>query len=84
MVRAPDAGGRASRGWAQRRRKADLKWPPSHLLPVFASRRLDQITVEDVDRYRLGKVREGQLGATSINRTLTTLATILERRSSTG
>src|ERR1700682_2861225 len=39
--------------------KADLQWRLSnHLLPAFASRRLDQITVEDVDRYRLGKVRE--------------------------
>jgi hypothetical protein len=45
---------------------------------VFASRRLDQMTVEDVDRYRLGKVREGKLGVTSINKTLTTLAAILE------
>jgi integrase len=59
--------------------KADLEWRLSnHLLPVFASRRLDQITVEDVDRYRLGKVREGKLGVTSINKTLTTLAAILE------
>jgi integrase len=31
-----------------------------------------------VDRYRLGKVREGKLGVTSINKTLTTLAAILE------
>ncbi len=38
----------------------------------------NQITVEDVDRYRLGKVREGELGVTSINKTLTTLAAILE------
>ena len=59
--------------------KADLEWRLSnHLLPVFASRRLDQITVEDVDRYRLNKVREGKLGGTSINKTLTTLAAILE------
>ncbi len=58
---------------------ADLEWRLSnHLLPVFASRRLDQVTVEDVDRYRLGKVREGKLGVTSINKTLTTLAAILE------
>jgi integrase len=57
----------------------DLRWRlSSHLLPAFASRRLDQITVEDVDRYRLAKVREGKLGATSINKTLTTLAAILE------
>ncbi len=58
---------------------ADLEWRLSnHLLPAFASRRLDQITVEDVDRYRLGKVREGKLNATSINKSLATLAAILE------
>jgi integrase len=59
--------------------KAALRWVISnHLLPAFASRRLDQITVEDVDRYRLRKVREGKLGVTSINKTLATLAAILE------
>lgn len=59
--------------------KADLKWRLSnHLLLAFASRRLDQITIEDVDRYRLGKVCEGKLNATSINKSLATLAAILE------
>ena len=59
--------------------KAALGWVISnHLLPAFALRRLDQITVEDVDRYRLGKVRGGKLSATSINKTLATLAAILE------
>lgn len=59
--------------------KAALRWVISnHLLPAFAFRRLDQITVEDVDRYRLGKVREGKLGVTSINKTLAALAAILE------
>jgi integrase len=49
-----------------------------HLLPAFAEKRLDQLTVEDVDRYRRTKVSEGKLGATSINKTLATLAAILE------
>ncbi len=71
-------GGRRGRGLTDAGR-ADLQWRLSnHLLPAFASRRLDRITVEDVDRYRLGKVREGTLGVTSINKTLTTLASILE------
>jgi integrase len=71
-------GGRRGGGLSEAG-KADLQWRLSnHLLPVFASRRLDRITVEDVDRYRLGKVREGELGVTSINKTLTTLASILE------
>ena len=71
-------GGRRGNGLSAAGRD-DLQWRlSSHLLPAFASRRLDQITVEDVDRYRLAKVREGNLGATSINKTLTTLAAILE------
>jgi integrase len=71
-------GGRRGSGLSAAGRD-DLQWRlSSHLLPAFASRRLDQITVEDVDRYRLAKVREGKLGATSINKTLTTLAAILE------
>jgi len=71
-------GGRRGQGLAPKGCE-DLEWRLSnHLLPVFAARRLDRITVEDVDRYRLGKVREGKLGATSINKTLTTLAAILE------
>lgn len=49
-----------------------------HLLPHFAQKRVDQITVEDVDAYRRAKVREGRLSATSINKTLTRLAQILE------
>ena len=80
MVRASEAGGRQTRRGPQpESREADLEWralePPA---ARFARRRLDQITVEDVDRYRLGKVREGKLGATSINKTLSTLAAILE------
>jgi len=71
-------GGRRGGGLSDAGR-ADLQWRLSnHLLPAFASRRLDQITVEDVDRYRLGKVREGKLNATSINKSLATLAAILE------
>jgi integrase len=59
--------------------RADLEWRLSnHLLPAFASRRLDQITVEDVDVFRTGKAREGRLNPTSINKLLGTLAAILE------
>jgi integrase len=71
-------GGRSGKGLAPKGQE-DLRWRLSnHLLPIFGSRRLDRIAVEDVDRYRLGKVREGKLGVTSINKTLTTLAAILE------
>lgn len=59
--------------------EADLRWQLEvHLLPTFAARRLDEITVEDVDRFRRSKVREGRLNATSINKCLATLTAILE------
>ncbi len=49
-----------------------------HLLPFFAKHRLSQITVQEVDRYRQRKVAEGRLSVTSINKTATRLAQILE------
>jgi integrase len=49
-----------------------------HLLPFFARHRLSQITVAEVDRYREHKVREGRLGAETINKTLTRLGQILD------
>jgi len=59
--------------------EADLRWQLEvHLLPTFARRRLDAITVEDVDRFRRAKVREGRIGTTSVNKCLATLAAILE------
>jgi integrase len=59
--------------------EAGLRWQLElHLLPAFASSRLDQITAEDVDRWRRAKVREGRVGPTSINTCLRTLAAILE------
>jgi integrase len=71
-------GGRASNGVAGKTRE-DLEWRLNrHLLPAFASKRIDEITIEDVDRYRVGKVRDAQLAPSSINKTLATLATILE------
>jgi len=58
----------------------DYQWQlTSHLLPFFASHRLSEITVQEVDRYRQAKVREGTLSATSINKTITRLGQILER-----
>lgn len=59
---------------------ATYRWELTHhLLPFFGPRkRLDEITVEDVDRYRLRKVAEGRLGATSINKTITRLGQVLD------
>jgi len=57
----------------------DYTWALSnHLLPFFARHRLGAITVEEVDRYRSAKVREGRLSAASTNKTITRLAQVLE------
>jgi integrase len=57
----------------------DYRWALTHhLLPFFAVYRLDRIRVEDVDRYRTAKVREGRLAPNAINKTLTRLAQVLE------
>jgi len=50
----------------------------NHLLPFFAEQHVSAITIADVDRYRNAKVRDGTLGARSINMTLALLAQILE------
>jgi len=71
-------GGRQGRGLAEKSR-LDLEWRLSnHLLPAFAQKRLDEISIKDVDDYRLAKVREGSLGPTSVNKTIATLTAILE------
>jgi integrase len=71
-------GGRDGKGLAPKSRE-DLEWRlTGHLLPAFAAWRLDQITVEAVDRYRAAKVRDAKLTPSSINKTLSTLSTILE------
>jgi hypothetical protein len=66
------------RGWAERT-VDDYRWALSyHLLPHFASYRLAAITVEEVDRYKAAKLREGKLGPAQINKTLKRLSQILE------
>ena len=56
----------------------DYRWQIcNHLLPFFHRHALSQITVAEVDRYRAHKVKEGQLAAESINKTITRLGQIL-------
>ncbi len=56
-----------------------LRWAlTSHLLPVFAEMRVDQITVEETDRYARGKATEGTLSNASVNKTIEVLAQVLE------
>ena len=65
-------------GWSERT-VADYEWALSHhLLPHFARHRLTEITVEEVDRYRAAKLREGKLAPAQINKTLKRLSQILE------
>ena len=66
---------RAVDGAPELRRYGAPQWQPTRRGDY---ERIDQITIEDVERYRVSKVRDGQLGATSINNTLMTLAAILE------
>lgn len=69
----------ARRGELRPATVAEYTWSLSnHLLPFFAEHRLSQITVQQVDRYRQAKVREGALAPVSINKTLTRLAQVLE------
>jgi integrase len=60
----------------------DLEWRLGHLLSWFVHTagdpRLDRITVQMVDGYRAAKKREGKLAAGSINRTIVTLAAVLD------
>jgi integrase len=71
-------GGRAGVGLAAKSRE-DLEWRLTrHLVPAFGARGLDEITIEDVDRYRVDKVRQGSLAPSSINKTISTLASVLD------
>ena len=57
----------------------DYQWALSHhLLPHFAEHRLSEITIEEVDAYKAAKLREGNLGAAQINKTLVRLGQVLE------
>lgn len=49
-----------------------------HLLPFFAAHLISQITVAEVDRYREHKLREGVIGASYLNATITRLGAILD------
>ena len=64
--------------------EAALRWQLElHVLPAFGVFRVDEITGEDVDRFRRAKVAEGRLNATSINKCLATPRRSSRSRSST-
>jgi integrase len=69
----------ARRSEWRRSTELDYRWQLEvHLLPFFSEHLLSEITIEEVDRYKSAKVAAGQLSATSINKTLTRLAQVLE------
>jgi integrase len=69
----------AVRGELRPKTVLDYEWQLScHLLPFFCTYRLSQITVQEVDRYRQTQVRRDQISPSSINKTITRLAQILE------
>ncbi len=71
-------GGRSGKGLAPKSRE-DLEWRiAQHLLPAFGSHPLDKISIQDADAYRAAKVRSGRLAPSSINKTIATLAAVLE------
>lgn len=70
-------GGRSGHGLSPSG-AADLDWQLRHLKATFARMRLDRIGVRQVDEYRRARVREGVLNATSINKHLAMLASVLE------
>ncbi|MFZ2052011.1 MAG: site-specific integrase [Solirubrobacteraceae bacterium] len=57
----------------------DYSWQlRCHLVPFFGQHTLSQITIAEVDRYRHSLLATGKLSASSINKTITRLAQILE------
>ncbi len=69
-----------------------LEWALSgHLLPAFRHHRLSAITAEEIDRYRVAKVREREQGLVerplsngSINKTIAVLARVLDQAAEYG
>jgi integrase len=57
----------------------DYQWALTyHLLPFFKDHQLSEITVAEVDRYKLAKVRQAKLAPAQINKTLKRLSQILD------
>lgn len=50
-----------------------------HLLPFFRDHRLDEITVAEVDRYKVAKLAEGKLGPAQINKSLRIFSMVMDQ-----
>ena len=64
--------------WAPTTQGGYLNILREHLLPFFADYRLDEITVEAVDRYREAQVAEARIAHGYINKTISILGQILD------
>jgi len=80
LERRRTLGGRRGRGLSVSGQR-DLAWRIAHLSAWFGGMRLNEITEEEVEAYAAAKraapLREGGLGATSVNKTLSTMEAIL-------
>ena len=73
-----DLGGRTGEGLSESGRGDLRNILDQHLLPWFAGLPMDEIDVEEVERYAAAKRREGRIGATYLNKTLATLSGIFK------
>lgn len=72
-------GGRRTGGLSERSIRDLREWRlDGHVFPFFASLRLDEITAEAIDDYEAAKLGEGVLSAASINKMISTIASILD------
>jgi integrase len=75
-----EEGGRNGDGLSERSIRDLRDWRlREHILPFFAEFRVDEIGVEDVDRFRRTLVRGGRLSPASVNKQISTTAAILEQ-----
>ncbi len=64
--------------WSERTIK-DYQWALElHVLPFFSTLELSEITIETVDRFRAGKLKEGKLAPAQINKCIKRVSQILE------
>jgi integrase len=70
-------GGRRGEGLTPKGKEDLERRLSKHLLKTFASKRLDAITIPEVDAFRAAKVREG-LSPATVNKLLGTLSAILD------
>jgi integrase len=64
--------------WAPKTARSYRDLLELHLMPYFGDYALSELALEHVDAYKASKLREGKLGAYSINRSISLLSSVLE------